>query len=244
MARNPNWNRDELILALDLYVNGRGPELQSHDLEVVRLSELLNSLELHTTESRAEAFRNPNGVAMKLANFLSIDPRHPGKGLERGNRLEKEVWDEFADEPYRLRKVALSITSQRRVQVAERRERYAPENEDEEFPEGRVLTQLHNKRERDPRAAKRKKKLVLAATGKLRCEVCEFDFQAVYGLLGAEFAECHHTVPLADLTEVRCTRMSDLAIVCANCHRMLHRSRPVLTVATLRALVGEVAGRG
>lgn len=241
MARNPNWTRDELILALDLYVNGRGPELQSHHPEVVRLSELLNALHLHSAEARADEFRNPNGVAMKLANFLSIDPNHPGTGLRRGNRLEQEVWDEFAHDSYRLRKIALSIADQRRRHVAEPKSSYHPNDDEDEFPEGRVLTRLHKERERDREAVKRKKQQVLGTEGKLVCEACDFDFAERYGALGTGFAECHHRVPLADLGEERRTRLADLAIVCANCHRMLHRIRPVLTVPELRSIVQQNA---
>jgi predicted HNH restriction endonuclease len=58
----------------------------------------------------------------------------------------------------------------------------------------------------------------------------------VYGVLGEGFAECHHRVPLAELQEGHPVRLSDLAIVCANCHRMLHR-RPLHTVEELREIV-------
>ena len=61
------------------------------------------------------------------------------------------------------------------------------------------------------------------AEGALRCEGCGFDFAATYGELGHGFAECHHVVPLADLRAGSRTRLSDLVILCANCHRMIHR---------------------
>jgi 5-methylcytosine-specific restriction protein A len=67
--------------------------------------------------------------------------------------------------------------------------------------------------------------------------VCDFDFARVYGELGVGFAECHHLVPLAELPGVRRTRLTDLAIVCANCHRMLHRTRPTIAILELRTLM-------
>jgi 5-methylcytosine-specific restriction protein A len=106
--------------------------------------------------------------------------------------------------------------------------------EDEEFQEGRLLTALHKQRERNPVLSKRKKESVLRIEGRLACEACGFDFKQVYGSLGTGFAECHHRVPLAELPGSRGTRVSDLAIVCANCHRMLHRSKPMLSVENLR----------
>jgi hypothetical protein len=50
------------------------------------------------------------------------------------------------------------------------------------------------------------------------------------------FIECHHLVPLHELRGLRKTRLEDLALVCSNCHRMLHRQRPCLTVNELRRL--------
>lgn len=107
---------------------------------------------------------------------------------------------------------------------------------DEEFPEAREKMRLHRQKERNPKAVRRKKETVLAEKGKLRCEVCDFDFAVTYGVLGGGFAECHHRTPLAKLSEGHRTRLSDLAIVCSNCHRMLHR-RHVLTVEELRKIV-------
>ncbi len=111
------------------------------------------------------------------------------------------------------------------------------EAEDAEI-EGRILSKLHRKRERNSRLVRRKKLAAIRTTGRLLCEVCDFDFAAVYGALGDGFAECHHLTPLAELDGTGLTRLSDLAIVCANCHRMLHR-RPGHAVEQLRVIVRE-----
>jgi 5-methylcytosine-specific restriction protein A len=71
--------------------------------------------------------------------------------------------------------------------------------------------------------------------GRLACEVCNFDFGVVYGELGTGFAECHHKLPLSE--GVRRTRLEDLAIVCSNCHRMLHRRSLSLSIEQLAELV-------
>jgi 5-methylcytosine-specific restriction enzyme A len=59
----------------------------------------------------------------------------------------------------------------------------------------------------------------------LACEVCDFDFAATYGTLGERFIEAHHLVPFdhADTTKAK---LADVALVCSNCQRMLHRARP------------------
>jgi 5-methylcytosine-specific restriction enzyme A len=107
----------------------------------------------------------------------------------------------------------------------------------EEIIEGRRLLKLHKFRERKRRIVNRKKESVLKATGLLLCEACSFDFAAVYGKLGEGFAECHHRLPLAESDAEAPTRLEDLAIVCANCHRMLHRSRPMMKVEELRSVI-------
>lgn len=67
------------------------------------------------------------------------------------------------------------------------------------------------------------------------CVVCDLRFEERYGPLGAGFIHVHHIVPLAEIGagyQVRPTE--DLRPVCPNCHAMLHRRRPPLTVEELR----------
>jgi hypothetical protein len=114
-------------------------------------------------------------------------------------------------------------------------------NDEEEFTEGREQIHLHRRKERNRKAVHRKKERFQAIHGNLFCEVCVFDVADVYGPLGDGFAECHHCVPLGNLTEEHRIRLSELAIVCANCHRMLHR-RPthgvdLYTIDELRRIV-------
>ena len=65
-----------------------------------------------------------------------------------------------------------------------------------------------------------------SGAGRLICEVpgCGFDFFERYGQLGHGYAEVHHIRALSALSETgQVTALSDLAIVCANCHAMIHR---------------------
>jgi predicted HNH restriction endonuclease len=119
-------------------------------------------------------------------------------------------------------------------------ENYAIDLDDEEFPEGKILTRLHKYKERHSEAAKKKKARILAEEGILVCEACGFDFQKTYGQLGNGFAECHHLIPVSTLEPGYHTRFEDLAIVCSNCHSMLHRSRPLLSVIELRNLIRTI----
>lgn len=80
----------------------------------------------------------------------------------------------------------------------------------------------HRSRERALRNAKLQQAL---ADGPLRCEVpgCGFDFAKRYGNIGEGYAQVHHLIPLSERDTAVETRLADLAIVCANCHAMIHR---------------------
>lgn len=234
--RNPPWHRDELILALDLYFRlGRTLPDDTHP-EVVTLSRFLNSLEIHAKRPDEARFRNPNGVALKLANFRALD--QPGHGMRRGGKLDKEVWEEFRADPLRLRNLAAAIEGGvQSSEVSMTVTLTALEDEDAEWAEGRLLRRLHQVRERSPKLRKAKKSHAMQQLGKLACEVCRFDFAATYGELGADYIECHHTIPVSELTPGSKARLEDVALVCSNCHRMLHRRRPWLRLGELSELL-------
>ncbi len=105
--------------------------------------------------------------------------------------------------------------------------------------EGRTIFKLHRTRERDSKIIKRKKEDVLTKTGKLECEACGFDFKKTYGDLGEAFCEVHHRVPLSELQAETKTSLKDLAVVCANCHRMLHRMKEGMSVKALKSLLQQ-----
>ena len=68
------------------------------------------------------------------------------------------------------------------------------------------------------------------------CQVCGFNFFEHYGELGRDYIEVHHIRPLSSLDEeVPVDPAEDLVCLCANCHRMMHRTRDrVMTVEELR----------
>lgn len=104
----------------------------------------------------------------------------------------------------------------------------------DEALEGRAYLVEHLKKERSRGLRDAKRKEVLQRTGRLACEVCGFDAREKYPWLALDFAEVHHTRPLSASTRTRKTRLEDLAILCANCHRMIHRTSPILSVRAFR----------
>jgi 5-methylcytosine-specific restriction enzyme A len=139
------------------------------------------------------------------------------------------VWARFAND-----RAALADAVERITAAADEGTTLAPVEDEEGHVEGRIVFRKHREYERDPAAAREKKARTLRRTGKLDCEVCGFDFANRYGELGEGFIECHHTLPLG-AGRVRTTNAADLALLCSNCHRMIHLAEPMATVDELRA---------
>lgn len=59
-------------------------------------------------------------------------------------------------------------------------------------------------------------------------------FAERYGERGDGFIEVHHVRPVHQMQPGDKTLLADLALVCANCHRMIRRRLPWLTVEELR----------
>ena len=237
IERNPNWSRDELIVALDFYLRFRPSIPSKTSAEIRTLSDQLNRLQSLSGGERSVSFRNANGVYMKLMNFRRFDPDYEGAGLQRGNKDEEVVWNLYADRPEELHKVASTILSFAKSGIPT--ELQGTEiDEEADAEEGGVLTRVHLVRERDPKIVSQKKAQALKLNGRLVCEVCGFDFEATYRDRGAGFIECHHRHALSDLRVGDRTRLSDLALVCSNCHRMIHCRRPWLTIEELHATLG------
>jgi predicted HNH restriction endonuclease len=73
------------------------------------------------------------------------------------------------------------------------------------------------------------------------CAVCSFDFEKIYGELGHEFIHVHHLRPLSAIgEEYKVDPIKDLRPVCPNCHAMLHRKTPALTIGELKNLIGNL----
>lgn len=111
------------------------------------------------------------------------------------------------------------------------------------FPEGKLKERLHVARERNRELVRQAKLLALTRNGCLKCACCGFDFFAVYGEVGRGFIEAHHSKPVSSLHEDgEETKIEDLALVCSNCHRMLHRRRPWLEMDKLNHLLSSNTG--
>jgi 5-methylcytosine-specific restriction protein A len=229
----PDWQNDELILALDLYVRTRGKMGYSPTVKVVTdLSDELRSLRIFSAAVTSNPlFRNASGVALKLHNFSSIDPSQPGKGMSHGGLGDQRTWDLWAHRPDELAVVAAAIKAKGHFS-----DLGESTGEDEEYsaPEGRILFRAHRRYERDKKLVARKKAQVLKQTGRLACEVCDFESSEVYGKAVFGVVDIHHLVPLHKIG-VSKTTLADLAVLCPTCHRVIHKHSPFITPKELQA---------
>ncbi len=105
--------------------------------------------------------------------------------------------------------------------------------------EGALTQVLVNKYERSPanRAA------CLAFHGTC-CKGCGFDFGAVYGEIGIGFIEVHHTTPVSLMGQNYVVDpISELVPLCSNCHSIIHRRSPPLSIDELISLISDSEGR-
>lgn len=70
------------------------------------------------------------------------------------------------------------------------------------------------------------------------CQICGFSFSKTYGMIGNGFIHVHHIVPISEIRKNYVVDpIRDLIPVCANCHAMIHRRQPVLSILELREIV-------
>lgn len=98
--------------------------------------------------------------------------------------------------------------------------------QDREWREGGMKLQSHLKRERAPGLAKAKKAQYRRTHGRLTCEKCGLDPVEYYRTEEAETCiEVHHSaIQVSQMSDGHKTTLDDLQCLCANCHRLVHRT--------------------
>lgn len=241
---NPDWTREETILALALLASrGMKCPAKSSD-DVSELSAFLGSCAIHPSHIRGSTFRNRDGVYMKMQNLLSCDLQPGRKGLVT-TRMDRAMWKEFEGNPQAV--IAAAKTIRATLKTLENLENVEPiesGDEDDGYSEGNLALRTHRRRERA--RGLRKKAIANARKGgaPLQCESCRQTERIALGLAAEAEFEVHHRIPLADsgLSPVK-TRLKDLAVVCANCHRLVHALMRVnatdISIDQLASLLGH-----
>jgi 5-methylcytosine-specific restriction protein A len=103
----------------------------------------------------------------------------------------------------------------------------------EQFREGLKKQVTVNVFERDPRARDKCK-----AHHGISCSACGFNFEEIYGDLGSGYIHIHHLTQLSTIgKEYQVDPVKEMRPVCPNCHAMLHRQTPPLTIDELKAMM-------
>lgn len=96
---------------------------------------------------------------------------------------------------------------------------------------------MHQRIERNPKASKAAKRLHGTV-----CQACGFNFASAYGDLGQGYIEAHHLKSLSLLEEgvpVTYDIKTDFVVLCANCHRMIHRTADPSNFSSFRGVAGN-----
>jgi len=234
VATNPAWTDEELVLAIELIDRRGWKGGNSTTPDYIELSQILRQANFPNQSPIDESFRSTSSVSMKIGNLTGANPDVPG-GL-RATERERLFVARFFENPPLMRALAQSLRKDAGV-ASIPPETGASELDDEETTvatEGGPSYVLTLRRERSRTLRRSKIREVEEAGGLIACEACGFDFFAVYGDLGRSYIEVHHRTPLHVSGETE-SSLADLALLCSNCHRMVHRKgwSPVEAIAAL-----------
>ena len=244
VRKNPDWTRDELILACDLVWANSWHELRAEYPQVIELSQLLQRYQAHPVDGRTETFRNPNSVGRKTADIATQHPDYPGAPT-RGGKLDREVLAEFMANPGEMHRQAVALRAA--ILAGDTHESSVADPSDLDLDdasahEGGLLERMYLRRERDRGIREKAVKAHKRKYERVACEACGFTFGVAYGVRGEDYIECHHRVPLSE-SGATTTRVADFVLLCSNCHRMIHRKRPWLTFDELLKIVSANSAR-
>ncbi len=95
--RSPNWSKNELKLALELYLTIGSEQISKTSKKssnVVALSKILRGLDT-VPEKMDEKYRSANSIHLKLMNFHSLDNAYSGVAMSNVSTMDKEVWNKY-----------------------------------------------------------------------------------------------------------------------------------------------------
>jgi len=106
-------------------------------------------------------------------------------------------------------------------------------DENVKYAEGKTKTVLVNSYERNQVA----RQICIEHYGTF-CQICNFDFEKIYGNIGKDFIHVHHIVDIATIgNEYSVDPIKDLMPVCPNCHSMLHKKKPADLIDELKKMM-------
>lgn len=224
--------------------------------EILQNQKLTNELDLAIFQA-LYSFQDHKAFASQIA--LILETTHPPLNLEIG-RYAKRIaehydinltarnaekfkfwdlffngWDEGTKFVWQLRPELVEALIAADLTGDEIYPDELPAENTEELFEGVKRTVTVNSYERNSKARQ-----LCVKHWKAICAVCTFDFEKTYGEIGKGFIHVHHLTPVSQIGKAyQVNPINDLIPVCPNCHSMLHRQEPPLTINELKTLLNK-----
>ena len=246
------YSRNDLKERFDFKLGSRGTGIYHHKLD--------DSIWLFVTETKSEdqtKYRDKlegdrlcwqGQENQDIYNIRVINHKKDGRKI---HLLYREYEKEYKNSGFRYEGEFIILDYERNnsenynlvevVFVKEKAEQIIPDINELDYSayEGRRTKSesAHYRYERDPKLRRLKIKEFLTKYGSIHCEICSFNFEVRYGERGREYIECHHTIPVTEMKGKHLTHISELILLCSNCHRMIHRKKPWLSPDELREIL-------
>lgn len=232
-----------MILAADLADDREWRPVNRGAEGITGLSSMLRSASFHPRSGRNDNFRSENSVALKVNNLIASHPSKKGVGA-RTSAAERPVVERFLANRSAMKRVASRIRERVRQGAEQEGDAEIFYREETASVEANAVERLERPEpsgggpggvcqvDDDTHAFLVGRAVVQGES--LDCTVCGFDFERVYGKAGHGYIEVHRSSPSPEVSRVK----SDDVMVCANCHRMLHRGTG-MTVENLRSAISS-----
>lgn len=220
-----------------------------------KAGQLLIAMGQASPESRAifsavgEEVISEGGSIVMVINNIAVDPRRNDNWPDNWRQLSLSLRSPYIEtesdlaidnrlEEYLFRWVSIFLSMVLPLLPLE--DRRNPSEEEaylESLPEGARTEVTVNRYER----TRANREACVSFYG-AKCQACGFDFGHFYGPLGDGYIEVHHRTPLSEIgREYLVNPIRDLVPLCGNCHAMIHRRSPALSVEELRGILREEA---
>lgn len=212
--------------------NDYSPEQRA---EVVKayLFDGLSHRKLDTEILKIDTYNSKGWQSMGILHYLGLD--NPFKGIFKGMKIEEAI-DILKSEDESYSEIISILESLKLNETI--MEDISSENATEFtiLKEGEQREVFTTRYERKPQL--RSRAIQIHGT---TCMACGFNFEEFYGSRGKDYIEVHHVKPLSQNDEsIDINPESDLIVVCANCHRIIHRKRNnILSLDELKDLINE-----
>jgi 5-methylcytosine-specific restriction enzyme A len=163
------------------------------------------------------------------AYFSVIGPYFLSEGKEPGDRPGWKMKENLKAALFNLNLVSHDDID---IQSSEKLPTEELFDQEHLFKEGKVVQVFVNRFERNQKA-----RLECIKHFGDNCFICGFDFGQFYGDTAKGFIHVHHKRQLADIgSEYKVDPIKDLIPLCANCHSVIHLTKPTMTIEQLKRL--------